>query len=213
MAGTASHATSSDKFLPFIRFTARRHELRRLAKRLLLYFLGLFLVTSLEIGALAQTPSEEGYLLKAVFVFNFAKFTRWPKDTWNSADDSLDLCTQGEDGVVDALGWLQGKTVKGHPVHVLPLQERQAASQCQVLYIAASEQGRFRQILHNLQKQPILTVSELQTFVEGGGGVELLSQADKIRFKINLDATRNAGLELSSRLLNLAVEVIQDTAP
>ena len=80
-------------------------------------------------------------------------------------------------------------------------------SQCHVLYIATSERERLADILHEVRELPILTVSEIQGFSHEGGIIELLRDGERIRFKIDLGVAHRAGLELSSRLLNLAVTV------
>jgi hypothetical protein len=173
----------------------------------LLSFLGIWFWVCLAPAALADGQHEEGYLLKAVFIYNFAKLTRWPADTWGNDDAPLTLCTSGKDAVVGALTWLRGKRVKGHEVDVVTLEQRRDRGGCHVLYIAASEWAHLSEALLAVEGQPVLTISEIGGFLDHGGGIELLREVDKIRFKINMDAVSRAGLELSSRLLNLAVVV------
>jgi hypothetical protein len=62
-------------------------------------------------------------------------------------------------------------------------------------------------MLDSTRTKPILTVSELPGFAESGGMIELYQMDDRIRFKVNLQSIREAGLELSSSLLKLAVIV------
>ena len=55
-----------------------------------------------------------------------------------------------------------------------------------------------------LQAQHILTVSDTETFIQDGGMIRFITDANKIRFQVNLTATKDAGLTLSSKLLRLA---------
>ena len=197
---------SGQLFIPARPHGLSRNELRRLTTRLLI-FLGLWVMVCLTPLVAAEDLHEKGYLLKAVFIYNFAKLTRWPEDVWGNDGVPLTLCTAGKDAVVGALTWLRGKRVKGHEVEVVTLEQGQARGGCHVLYIAASEQAHLSEALLAVEGQPVLTISEIGDFLDHGGGIELLRDADRIRFKINLDATQQAGLELSSRLLNLAVVV------
>lgn len=54
---------------------------------------------------------------------------------------------------------------------------------------------------------PALTIIEISAFSKSGGMIELYRVEGRINFKINLQITRQAGLDLSSRLLKLAIIV------
>ena len=56
----------------------------------------------------------------------------------------------------------------------------------------------------------VLTVGEQEGFAVRGGIVNLTKEKNKVRFEINLDAAKRAGLKMSSQLLKLA-KVIHDT--
>jgi hypothetical protein len=57
----------------------------------------------------------------------------------------------------------------------------------------------------------LLTVSDLIGFAGKGGMIELTSTEDPpVRFRINTDAARRAGLTISSKLLRSASEVISE---
>lgn len=170
----------------------------------------LLLVAMVIPAANAQDTASEERLLKAVFIFNFAKFTRWPGGEGEGG--ALIFCTAGKDEVVDALEQLSGKVIKGHPVIIRPLAEPSLAGSCKLLYVARSERKRRRDIIESVRGKPVLTISEKPGFVDVGGIIELYSERDRIRFIINLAAARGAGLEFSSRLLNLAVVVNHEEA-
>lgn len=161
-------------------------------------------------AAQARNGGDEEALIKAAFVYNFAKFTRWPDGAVEAAGAPLTLCLAGEDELVDALDRLAGKTVKGRPLAVQAIKGGQVPRQCQMLYVAASEQRRQGDLVRPLQRQPILTISQLAGFARAGGVVELYREDGRIRFIINLAAARGAGLEISPNLLNLAVVIGQD---
>ena len=152
-------------------------------------------------GPRAATDPE---LLKAAFVYNFAKFTRWPEGTWLRPSGSFRLCTLGQDDLVGQLARLGGELVGGRPVEVravdLPLAERA----CHLLYLAVSAEGGPRELLDGINGKPVLTVSQSPRFARAGGMVELYRDEDRLRFRINVEAARAAGLHLSARLLDLA---------
>jgi hypothetical protein len=153
-----------------------------------------------------EQPGEES-LLKAVFIYNFAKFTRWPDEAWNEKGPSLQICTIGYDPLANALLRLHGKTLRDHPVNIELKENTAQLNSCHVLYLANTLTHEAIQITQNLHAMPILTISEIPSFSKSGGMIELYHSDDRIRFKINLTIIREAGLDLSSRLLKLATIV------
>jgi hypothetical protein len=50
----------------------------------------------------------------------------------------------------------------------------------------------------------ILTVSDAADFNKQGGMIKLFTKSNKIKLQVNMDATKQSQLELSSKLLRLA---------
>ena len=147
----------------------------------------------------AADPAEEADLLKAAFVYNFAKYVHWPHNP-----EALDLCLVGEDGVFSSLHRLQGESVRGTPVAIRPLDTGADTADCDLLFVGESEKNQLEHHLDPLDGRPILTISDIPRFAERGGVISLFWENKKIRFAVNLQAARAAGLRISSRLLNLA---------
>ena len=148
---------------------------------------------------------DEERLFKAAFIYNFAKFTRWPENTWTNTDSPMLLCTTGKDELVDDLKRLGGKIVQGRPVTIQPLLNTESPENCNLLYIAQSENNRYKSLLKSLNGKPVLTISELPQFARKGGMIKLYREEGRTHFTINLDAAKKSGLEFSSRLLSLAI--------
>lgn len=155
----------------------------------------------------AQTRAQDDVLVKAAFIYNFTKFTRWPENTWTEVKAPLNLCTIGEDRLTEALKPLNTKIIKGHPVAIQALKSIQAEKDCHLLYIATSENESYKDILKSVQNQPVLTISEIPGFVRSKGIIELYRGKNQTHFIINLAVAEDAGLEFSSRLLDLAVVI------
>ena len=172
----------------------------------------LFVAGTMQV-ATAQTRAEEDNLLKAAFVYNFAKFTNWPEGTWKQRNTPLNLCTAGKDGLVSKLEHLAGKIIKQRPVTILSLNDMQVPKNCHLLYIASSEKNHYKNILKSVRAEPVLTISELPHFARSGGIIEFDRRKDQTHFIINLAAAREAELVLSSRLLSLAEVINNEEAP
>ncbi|MES0327712.1 MAG: YfiR family protein [Gammaproteobacteria bacterium] len=180
-------------------------KLKQLTPRLLICAC-LFAASAMQV-ATAQTRVEEEHLLKAAFIYNFAKFTRWPENILKGQDAQLNLCTAGEDRLVGELKRLAGRIIKEHPVTIVSLKNMPVPKNCHLLYIATSEKRGYKDILKSVRGEPVLTISELPHFSRSGGMIELYREKDQTRFIINLGIAREAELVLSSRLLSLAVVI------
>ena len=64
-----------------------------------------------------------------------------------------------------------------------------------------------RKVLSASTTMPILTISDEPDFVSRGGIIGLVTEGRRIRFDINLGTAREAQLQISSRLLQLARRV------
>ncbi|NTV95571.1 MAG: YfiR family protein [Thiobacillus sp.] len=160
--------------------------------------------------ALATDGAEDETLLKTAFVYNFAKFTRWPGKAMDEQVESLSLCIAGEDNLAEGLWRLRGRPVKGQPLAVLAVREARLPKTCNILYVAASEQPQLPDYLRATRGQAILTVAQFGRFAQDGGMIELYREHGRVRFIINLGAARAAGLEINPSLLSLAVVIGQD---
>ncbi len=155
---------------------------------------------------LRSTPHGE-YQVKAAFLYNFAKFTKWPSGTYADASAPLLVCILGQDSFGKALDALAGKRINGRPVAVSRLAGVEEARQCQVVFISESEEERVSEIIGYLAGRPVLTVCNAPSCTRFRGIIHLKVVAQKIRFAIDIDCADSAGLKLSSKLLALADKV------
>ena len=162
------------------------------------------LLAGSTLGGSAWAGEFDEYTVKAAYLYNFAKFVEWPSGAFVNADAPLLICIAGANPFGDALAALTGKTVGSHPVEVRHYPAATGLESCHVVFIGRAEQGRFKAILAKLGRLPILTVSDIGDFAQVGGMIGLVEAEQRIRFDINLTASRQANLKLSSQLLKLA---------
>lgn len=150
----------------------------------------------------AQALSEAQ--IKAGFVYNFAKYVEWPTEAFSAKDAPLVMCLVGRDTLGAPLDSFDGKSVHGRLVAVRRLA---GASEdfrgCHILYISESEQRRVASITRTAQTA-LLTVSDIDGFIDMGGGIGLLNADERIQFEVNLGVLQRASLKASSQLLKLA---------
>jgi hypothetical protein len=166
---------------------------------------GLFLLvflTCLPARVMAQQRPQE-YAVKAAYLYNFGKFAKWPSET-----PSFNICLLGKDPFGSSLDrTVAGESIDGKPIAVRRLNDLGAVRDCEILFVSSSERGRMAWVLAQVQNLPILTVSDAPEFLDRGGMIQFELQNDRVRFSINLRAARDAKLNISSELLNVATRV------
>lgn len=154
-------------------------------------------------GACASDLSE--YRLKAAFVYNFLTFTEWP----TAGDGTLNLCIHGKDPFGPEIDSLQGKAAAGRSIAVHRKAAGESLKNCQAVFIAASMMDSLPRVLDGLKGQPVLTLSDSPGAMRQGVALNMSVVQGRVTFSANLQAARSAGLNLSSKLLRLATEVVQ----
>lgn len=153
----------------------------------------------------AQDDISTEYKLKAVFLFHFAQFVDWPSNAFFSPKAPFVIGILGNNPFGDFLDeTVRGENIDGHPLVVERYRHERDIKDCQMLYISGSEESQLEHVLAALKGRAILTVSDIGDFPEDGGIIGFATIRDKIRFRINTDAARDADLTFSSKLLRLA---------
>src|SRR5688572_2983777 len=149
-----------------------------------------------------QTETAPEYQVKAVFLFNFTQFIEWPATSFNSADSPLVIGILGKDPFGNFINeTIQGESVNGHPLTVKRFENVQEIQTCHVLFISETDKDNLKKIFGALEKKNILTVGDANNFARYGGMIRFITEDRKTRLRINLDATKQANLVISSKLL------------
>ena len=155
----------------------------------------------------AESAQELEYKLKAAFLFNFARFTRWPTSAANSSSPFV-ICVLGKDPFGEALSALQERSIGEKAIKLRYTDSISSGiDQCQVLFVSKSEMNYLKQIMHFTNGKPIVTVSDIDGFAEVNGMFEFINTDGKLSFIINNSIAQTNGVQISSSLLNLAYKV------
>jgi len=151
--------------------------------------------------------SVQAYKVKAACLYNLAKFVEWPGEPAGAAGP-LVIAVFGADPVglaLERLAW--GKTVNGQPLVVRCTDRVEELLPCHILFISSSDKKCLGRILQAIGNASVLTVSDMEEFLQLGGAVRLIVEGSTLRFRINIEVTERAGLKISSKLLSLAKAV------
>jgi hypothetical protein len=172
---------------------------------------GLLLVAGFPALVSAAVPASglaREYDLKAAFLFNFARYVEWPPESFRGDHAPIMIGILGE----DPFGKSLDEIVANESVHDRRLVVRRFASveqvvPCQILFVSASHAGRLEQVAAKLGKRGILTVGDTGGFASHAGMIGFEMVRNRLRLRVNLAASRAAGLTISSQLLRQATIV------
>lgn len=153
-----------------------------------------------------NTPDSSEYLIKAGFIYNFAKLVEWPASAWGQPGSPIVIGVLGNDAFADVLDRVvAGKKIDNRPFSVRRLKWKDfREANSHILFIAAAESIHNDEILQMFKYSPVLTIAETDGFAKRGGIINFTLQDSKVRFDVNVDAAKQASLNISSRLLSLA---------
>jgi hypothetical protein len=172
------------------------------------------LILMMLMGQASQAWAQDGgqsseYLIKAGYIYNFAKLVEWPASAFEQADSPIVIGILGSDPfgpIIDKV--LEGKKVNGHPFVIKRLRAAVDAKECHILFLGSSVSPQVADTIRLIRGTPVLTISEIPGFANRGGIIHLTLEENKVRFEVNVEAAKEADLNISSRLLVLA-KVIQ----
>jgi hypothetical protein len=140
------------------------------------------------------------YDLKAAYLLNFADYVEWP-----SPPKPITICVYGNNpfktATLDTL--MKAKAGQIDATFKYPRQLEQLAD-CNILYLAQSEQDNFGKTIALLHDAPVLIVSDIQNGLPQGVMINLVTESKRLRFEINVNTVLASKLKISSKLLKLA---------
>jgi hypothetical protein len=166
----------------------------------------LIVATTLTSAVQAQDPVLENRL-KAAVVSKLPAFAEWPSSALEGRA-TIDICVAPPNHLGDTLiDLVTGESVNGRPLRVRELENVRTLEACHVLFIPAEAQIGRKELLTRAARHPVLTVGDYPAFLDEGGMVGLRLVSGRVRFEINMAAAGGAGIQLSSQLLRLALNV------
>lgn len=171
--------------------------------RLLIIFIALLIAPCLS--AETEGTSLE-YRVKAVVLFNFAKYVRWPANAFQAADQPIRVCILGESPFGDVFESNDApKEAQGRPLTVVNLPRsatQNDAVSCQILFWQEKNDSVAKALLPALEKSATLTVADRES---EQALISFTLEDGKVRFRIRRKAAEALGLNISSQLLKLAI--------
>ena len=142
---------------------------------------------------------------KAVFVYNFIEYVRWPDA---AESDVISLGILGDSPVAESLREISEKRkVKGKRLEVKVFPDATTLEPCEVLFVSQDHASELDSLRETLEARNVLLIGETEGLAAGGVAINFVLVKEKLRFEISQAALDRAGLVAGAQLMKLAILV------
>jgi hypothetical protein len=146
--------------------------------------------------------------VKATFLYKFQPFVTWPAEAFPSPAAPFTLCIVGK----HPFGILLDRVIDGQRAGDREVVARRLAKispddHCQIMYVGADDPAIAKELQLPVAGMPVLTVTDSIADASAKGIINFVVAGNRVRFEIDDAAARRSGLQISSKLLSLAVSV------
>jgi YfiR/HmsC-like len=152
----------------------------------------------------AQPAAPIEASVKAVFLFNFAKYVTWPvTGIGERSPAEVRICVTANDEFFSLLkAAVEGEAIDGKPLVPVALDGLDDAKTCQILYVGDSRSPDAKAWLSVVRAAQVLTVAD--GALNNETVIAFVRDDNRIRFDINRAAADRRNLNVSAKLLRLA---------
>jgi len=168
------------------------------------------LLISLVVSVVCVWPSyaytaQTEYRVKAAFIEKFTRFIEWPESIDRAEGETFHICVIGNGRILDPLNQLALTTsIKNKSIVIRVLDRPERVRHCELIYLSTSNRTIVDAILNVTRDKPILTVGDARGLAKQGIMINFFESSNRLRFEINIDAVKQSGFLISSRLLKVA---------
>ena len=158
----------------------------------------------LPLGQEAFAEDSREHEVRAAMIINFARFTRWPEHAFESAAERITICTSSQSILYTELKRVEGTRIRGKAVAVKnPLYFTVDQHSCHIVVLTEETvEGPYE-----FQVGNTLVISTVESVEAESVSIELVNIGRQIRFIVNPAAAKASGVEISSKLIDLAIRV------
>ncbi|MFH2107208.1 MAG: YfiR family protein [Chrysiogenia bacterium] len=148
---------------------------------------------------------ETEYLLKSVNLFKICQFTIWPQEKAENSPFYIFVLGRNPQG--QRISVPADKKINGRRVEIKDIKEVGEVGAGEVLFICSSEESKIDSILASIKSRQILTAADTKGFAEKGVMINFYIELETVKFEINRQAIRHAGLKLYPQIYSLGKNV------
>lgn len=164
----------------------------------------LLLISLLVLPSYSNPDTLQSNQIKAAYIIRFIGLVQ-VSDYKGYKQPILRACLLADDSFVKVFKHIAALYKKELIVKPLYEAEQLAISNCHCVYI---QDGFSENTPSFLFKLGILTISDKRDFSKKGGVIELVKKQSRIKYIVNLRDAKKTGLQLDSRLIGSAIQVM-----
>ncbi|MGS5087032.1 YfiR family protein [Hydrogenophaga sp. A37] len=159
--------------------------------------------------ALAGTDFNSTDKGLAAYLHKLMGYIEWPSVAFADAGSPITVGVVGAPDMHESLTrLLSGRPVQGRAVEVQALRWTDDLSNIHLLYVGAAAWAGRAQWMGEPRERPPVIVTDAPGGVDQGATIGFVS-GERVRIEASLPAADGAGVKLSSRLLAMAVRVVE----
>lgn len=143
--------------------------------------------------------------VKAVFLYNFAKYVDWPAASQGSSATIRMCVTSNTQFLAILREAVRDEVINGRPLAAIGLDGLDGARDCDILYVGDAATADAAAWINAVRGRQILTVGD--GVLVDGLVIAFVRDQNRVRFDISRQAAARRSLAISSRLLGLARRV------
>lgn len=138
--------------------------------------------------------------VESLYIYNFIKNIQW-----SNISDKYIVGVYASNETFDGFNSiLSVRKFNGKSIVLKKLDSPSQASECHIVFVGSTKGSMVKKIVAEADTKNTLIVSE-RGQLNNGAGIAFVLANQKLQFKINQDACKAAGLQISASLLSLGV--------
>lgn len=155
-----------------------------------------------------REPGDGGpdeYRIKAAFLFNFIRFTKWPDGALGKQDDPIRILIVGQDRFGDHLtNTFKGKQLHDRSVVIQHVKDVPKEVVAHLVFASALTSKEEKTLIERCSAKPILLIGDRAGFAVQGACANFYLDEKHVRFQVNTDELKRSNLTMSAQILKLA---------
>lgn len=165
-----------------------------------------FALILLVLGTFIPQANGQVEKVKAVFIYKFSQYVRWPAPKTNEASPFIVMVAGDAELEAQLNTLLNGRSVHGMDIQVVPFSENQVAT-AHLLYLGKDYIADLEKYTQQALDNQILLVAQSPGAGVQGAHVNFIPNGTKLEFEINESFIGRAGLRIPGALRSLAVSI------
>ena len=158
----------------------------------------------------ASTDAAKEYEVKAAFLYHFARYTTWPESAFEKPESPFVIAVVGTDPFGAALETaFKAKKFGSREIAIARFEKSDAIGKAHVLFCASNDEQQVAEIAKACAGKAVLIVGDQPGLAAKGATAAFFLDKANVKFEINSEAVKRAGLFISSQLLKLA-RIVED---